>query len=191
MRLSVLLLSAALPLAIGACGQSDTAPSVANDAASSEAAIANNSASVPASGAQAFVNAAAASDRFEIETSKLAPGSAASNALMAYAREMVAAHTASSAKLKAIAGKDPVGITIDDTLNTSQNATLEDMKTKKGYLFDAAYLAAQVHAHEQALTELKAYAASGDNAELKAFVEGLLPTVTGHLEQAKALSQAK
>ena len=62
------------------------------------------------------------------------------------------------------------------------------MKSKKGYVFDAAYLAAQVHGHDQTLTELKTYAASGDNASLKAFAQGLIPTVTDHLDKAKALT---
>ena len=29
------------------------------------------------------------------------------------------------------------------------------MKSKKGYIFDAAYLAALAHSHDQALTELR------------------------------------
>jgi putative membrane protein len=107
---------------------------------------------------------------------------------MDFAKQLIAAHTASTAKLKAIVAKDPSGIVIDDQLSTAQQATLEDMKSKKGYIFDAAYLAALAHGHDQTLTELKNYAASGDNPALKEFAAGLIPTVTEHLEKARTLT---
>ena len=190
MRFGALVLAAALPFALAACGQSETAITAeANDAtAANELASANDNASVAASGAQAFVNTIAAGDRFEIETSKLVPSSAASAQVMGFAKQLIAAHTASTAKLKAIVAKDPSGIVIDDQLSTAQQATLEDMKSKKGYIFDAAYLAALTHGHDQTLTELKNYAASGDNPALKEFAAGLIPTVTEHLEKARTLT---
>ena len=80
-----------------------------------------------------------------------------------------------------------MGLVIDDRLSTAQQAALEDMKSKKGYIFDTAYLSAQVHGHGQMLTELKDYAASGDNASLKAFAQDQIPTVSEHLDKAKAL----
>jgi putative membrane protein len=106
---------------------------------------------------------------------------------MEYARQLIAAHTQSTARLKAAAAEDPSGIVIDDQLSTAQQAALEDMQSKKGYIFDTAYLSAQVYGHDQMLTELKNYAASGDNAALKSFAQAQIPTVTGHLDKAKAL----
>ena len=49
-------------------------------------------------------------------------------------------------------------------------------------------LAALAHGHDQALTELKNYAASGDNPALKEFAAGMIPTVTEHLEKARTLT---
>lgn len=188
MRFGALALAATLPIALGACGQRDAVPPPdANEAATNGVDGGNDTASVAPSGAQAFVNKAASSDRFEIETSKLVAGSAASSAVMAFARDMIAAHTGSSAKLKAVLAKDPSAIVIDDRLSPSQQAALDDMKMKKGYIFDAAYVAAQVHGHEETLTELKNYAASGDDAALKEFAQGLIPTVEQHLTRAKNL----
>lgn len=188
MRFGAIVLAAAMPFTLGACGQRDHATTAEpNEATTNEVAAGNDTAAVEPSGAQAFVNKAAASDRFEIETSKLVASSAASSAVMAYARDMIAAHTASSAKLKATLAKDPSAIVPDDQLGPSQRAALDDMKMKKGYIFDAAYVAAQVHGHDETLTELKNYAASGDNAALKAFAEGMIPTVEQHLARAKNL----
>lgn len=188
MRFAALVLVAALPLALGACGSGETSTEPNTSAANESTGSNASAAAIAPSGAQDFVNKVAASDRFEIEASKLVASSAASSEVMAFARQMLAAHTDSTAKLKAAVAKD-ASITFNDQLNPSQQATLEDMKMKKGYIFDAAYLAAQVHGHDQALTELKNYTASGDNAALKDFAQGVIPTVTEHLEKAKSLSK--
>ena len=187
MRFGTLVLPAILSVTLGACGQSDTTATVeANAAAANEAAPGNDAAVAP-SGTQAFVDKIAAGDRFEIETSKLVAGSAASSEVMDYARQMIAAHTQSADRLKTAVANDPSGIVTDDQLSTAQQAALEDMKSKKGYIFDTAYLSAQVHGHDQMLTELKNYAASGDNAALKSFAQAQIAPVTGHLAKAKAL----
>ena len=150
MRFGACVFAAILPLALSSCGQRDTSTSTeAKVAPANEVAAGNDAAPVASSGAQAFVNKAAASDRFEVESSRLVASSAASSAVMAYARDMIAAHTASTAKLKATVAEDPSGIVIDDKLSPAQTAALEDMKMKKGYIFDAAYVAAQVHAHDE------------------------------------------
>jgi len=187
MRFGTLVLPAIVSATLSACGQSDTTtPVEANEAAANEAAIANDVAVVP-SGTQAFVDKVAAGDRFEIETSRLVAGSAASQEVMEYARQLIAAHTQSTARLKAAVAEDPSGIVIDDQLSTAQQAALEDMQSKKGYIFDTAYLSAQVYGHDQMLTELKNYAASGDNAALKSFAQAQIAAVTEHLDKAKAL----
>jgi hypothetical protein len=49
-------------------------------------------------------------------------------------------------------------------------------------------MAAQIHGHDETLTELKNYAASGDNVALKEFAKGLVPTVEQHLNEAKAIN---
>jgi putative membrane protein len=78
-------------------------------------------------------------------------------------------------------------LTPDDTLAAEQQSTLDGLKGKTGADFDTAYAAAQVDAHQKALDALKGYSASGDNAALKSFADGLIPTVTAHLNMAKGL----
>jgi putative membrane protein len=186
MRFGTFALASILPVALNACGQSETAE--VSNAAANEVAPADDAAAVAPSGAQDFANKLAAGDRFAIESSQLVASSAASSVVMAYARTLIAAHMDSTAKLKSAVANDP-SIAINDQLNASQQATIEDMKSKKGYIFDAAYLAAHVHGLDQTLTDLKNYAASGDNASLKAFAQGQIPAVTEQLDNAKALSE--
>lgn len=173
-------------LALCACGpRGETAGNDVNIAMDNGMA---NQATAPAPlTAQGFANAAAASDRFEIESSRLAAASAQSAAVKSFADQMIAAHTASTAKLKATAGALSPAITPDDTLSPDQQSLLDSLKALKGADFDSAYSAAQVNAHQAALDALNGYAASGDNPKLKELASGMVPTVTAHLNMAKGL----
>ncbi|GFE76779.1 DUF4142 domain-containing protein [Novosphingobium sp. TCA1] len=137
--------------------------------------------------AQAFANAAAASDAFEIEASKLAIAQGQSAGVKRFAEKMVDAHTQSTAKLKGVTDKLAPAITPDAGLSEAQQQTIDSLKTLKGADFDKAYAKAQVDGHEATLAKLKDYAASGDSAPLQAFAKELIPTVTAHLNMAKSL----
>lgn len=195
-----LILLAGTSLALAACAKHENATNTtetsnatdlnmtAENSMTAENGMANSAATAPAPlTAQAFVNAAAASDRFEIESSKLAASAASSAAVKKFATQMISAHTASTAKLKStVAGMSPK-LTPDDTLAPDQQQKLDSLKGLKGTAFDSAYASAQTEAHQKALDALKNYAASGDNATLKTFANGLVPTVTAHLNMAKGL----
>jgi putative membrane protein len=194
MKFKALLLFSSM-LAVAACGQrNDTGANAAmNDSSmtgtnmdAGNMAMNDNTAMSPTS-AQGFANDAAASDRFEIESSKLASDAGASAATKAFAAKMISAHTASTAKLKSTTGGMSPAVTPDDTLTAEQQSTLDNLKTLKGADFDAAYKAAQVDGHTKALDMLKAYSASGDTPALKTFADGMIPTVTAHLNMAKGL----
>jgi putative membrane protein len=177
-------------LALSACAKHEaTSDNNATDLnMSADNGLAANTAQAPSPlTAQGFSNAAAASDRFEIESSKLAGTSASSAAIKKFAEKMISAHTESTGKLKSTAGALSPAVTPDDTLTADQQQKLDSLKTLNGTAFDTAYASAQVNAHQTALDALKDYANSGDNAQLKSFANGLVPTVTAHLNMAKAL----
>jgi len=186
-----LLLFASATLALTACGQKND-NAATTDVSVSDNAVAANDANSEASEAapltaQTFANAAAASDKFEIESSRLAADAATSAAVKKFATQMISAHTQSTAKLKTtLSGMSPA-MTPDDTLAPDQQSKLDSLKSLKGADFDSAYSAAQVEAHQKTLAALNGYAASGDNPKLKEFASGLVPTVTAHLNMAKGL----
>ena len=190
MTIRATILATTALLALAGCGRSNepAQTNMTNDTAMAtqpEATTPTPTAAVSAS--QSFANAAAASDAFEIETSKLALTNGASASVKSYARKMIDAHTASTAKLKAtVAGLTPA-ITPDPTLNAEQQQKLDRLKALNGTAFDQACIAEQTAAHQQTLDTLKAYAASGDMPALKDFATGLIPTVTAHLNMAKSL----
>jgi putative membrane protein len=184
MNSKILIGLSASILMLAACGQkNDTAPNTGANVAAE-----NGIASAPSpDSAQGFASTAAASDRFEIESAKLAEKAAQSAAVKNFAAKMITAHQASTSKLKATTAALSPPITPDDTLSAAQQQDLDGLKNRSSSDFDAAYSAMQVKAHQQALDALKAYAASGDTPALKEFANGLIPTVTAHLSHAKEL----
>ena len=191
MTSKVLMVVSASALALAACGQrNEEAGSDVNVAVDNGVVVPDNGmtadAALPTS-AQGFANTAAASDRFEIESSRLAATQGQSAAIKSFAAKMISAHQESTAKLKTtLSGLNPP-VTPDDTLSVAQRADLDGLKGKTGAEFDTAYAAAQVKAHQAALDALNAYAASGDTPALKEFASGMVPTVTAHLNMAKGL----
>jgi putative membrane protein len=175
-------------LALAACGQKGETYNTDTNVVTDNAVTANDTATAPLpNSAQGFANTAAASDRFEIESSKLAETAGQAAAIKSFAAKMIAAHTGSTAKLKTVAGSLSPSITPDDTLSAAQQADLDSLQNLKGAEFDTSYAALQVKAHQQALDALKGYQASGDTPALKDFANGLIPTVTAHLNMAKGL----
>lgn len=194
MNFKTLALVSAAALSLAACGEkADDTTAVDNStyanttATDVNAAGSNDAMAAPASGGQAFVNMAAASDAFEIETSKLAVTNGASAAVKKFAGQMITAHEGSTAKLKALTATLSPVLTPNPALSAEQQQTLADLKTKQGADFDTAYAAAQVAGHQQTLDTLKGYAATGEVPQLKTFASGLAPTVAAHLNMAKSL----
>ena len=166
-------------------GNSPTAPSLKTGNVTDEI---QNAAPPVTPSAQDFANAAAASDTFEIETSKLALASAQSAAVKAFAQKMIDAHTQSTAKLDKAAASVAPPVTPDATLAPDQQQALDQLRGKKGADFDAQYVNIQRDAHQRTLDAIKNYAAKGDQPPLNAFANEMIPIVSGHLAMAKALT---
>lgn len=191
MRTKALILMSGAALALTACGQktdnTNADMNVDTNVLTTNDVVATAPQAAAPLTSQGFVNTAAASDRFEIESSRLAATAAQSAAVKSFASKMISAHTDSTAKLKStLAGMTPA-VTPDDALSAQQQQTLDSLKGLTGAAFDSAYASAQVDAHQKALDALNGYAAGGDNAHLKTFATGLVPTVTAHLNMAKGL----
>ncbi|HEX8421612.1 MAG TPA: DUF4142 domain-containing protein [Sphingomonas sp.] len=181
-----------LGLVLAACGPKATTTNTVDTTASTtnDTMMTNDTAMTTApspTSAQGFANAAAASDAFEIESSKLAATKASSAKVKAFAAQMIAAHTKSTAKLKATAATLSPAITPDPTLAPDQQAMLDSLKAVEGTAFDTTYATNQAAAHQATLDKLKAYAANGEEPKFKEIATGLIPTVTAHLNMAKGL----
>lgn len=189
--------AAMLSFALAACGQADRNESSATDlnaAATNEVGTLDNMATndpavtaAPATAAE-FAAAAAASDLFEIESSKVAQSQAVSSEVKSFAAMLVQDHSKSTAELKSIASKDNITLS-PPTLRPDMQSKIDALKSAKGEAFDTLYLSQQVPAHEEALKLHQGYAASGDNTSLKAFASKTSTVVSKHLDEARAMSK--
>lgn len=136
---------------------------------------------------QAFADAMAAGDTFEIESSRLAETNSASASVKKFAAAMIKAHTDSTAKLNEAAAKAVPPIVPKPIPTGDQQQMLDALKDKQGAEFDNAYVEAQRKAHQMTLDLLKNYSATGDTPPLKSLAASLVPIVTGHLNMANGL----
>lgn len=141
----------------------------------------------PTPSAQDFVNQAAKSDAFEIAAANLAAAQAMSSEVKAFAAQMIKAHTDSTAKVKAAAGKAKPTIKADPVLTADQNEELAEMRKLTGAKFDEEYVDGQVDAHEDALALMRSYASGGTDPALKAVAGEIAPVVEAHLKMAREL----
>jgi putative membrane protein len=134
---------------------------------------------------QDFIDKVTVSNKFEIDTSKLAQEYGKDPAVKSFADQMIADHGKAGEEFKAAlkeAGIDPPSEALDVS-HTAKYAKLRLFTTENG--FDAAYVKEQVAAHDQAVTLFKEYGASGPTPALKTFAEKTLPTLEHHLEMIK------
>src|SRR5712671_4189612 len=110
-----------------------------------------------------FLTSVAAGNLFEIDSSKVALSRTKSDAVKAFANQMVADHTAAGVKFKQAVAEAKL-ISPPEKLDAKHQATLDGLKARDGASFDKAYIDAQYNAHVETLDLFKAYAKGGDNA---------------------------
>ena len=180
------LWAGAAALALAACGgEADEADVAAEDTAAEDTAADAADPAMPTP-AQGFADMQAASDKFEIESSRLAGGKASSQEVKDFAAMMIRDHTKSSEDLKAAAGAAGVSVNPDPALPPALQAHLDELR-RDGTNFDGAYKRQQLSAHQETLRMLRNYAENGDNPALKDFAGKTATVVEGHLEHAREL----
>ena len=198
-RAFLLTFAAAAALSLGACNK--PASTTTADATQAAGAAANETEDVVGAGVgqtsaatlgshdtAAFVSNASQSDMYEIQAAKIAQARSKNPAVKAFAKMMVADHTALMDAMKplvAAAGQAPA-----DKLDDRRQGFLDHLNAATDADFDKTYIDQQVAGHEEALTLMNGYASDGSDAGLKAGAAKAVPKVQAHLDHAKAL-QAK
>jgi len=141
------------------------------------------------SSAEEFMMMAAMSDMFEIQSSQLALEEAQSDEVKEFAQMMITDHTANTQKLMQIVEAGGGSMEPPKELDGRHEAMLEKLQGASGESFDAAYIDAQVMAHQEAVALMSSYAENGDNESLKEFASEALPVVQSHLEMVQKMDQ--
>jgi putative membrane protein len=151
------------------------------------AALAQPAAPTPALPTPDFVKAAAQTDAFEIQEGSLAAKQGSTARVRDFGSMMVTDHTKTTAGLKAALHTARLPPPAPPQLSDDQKANLATLQGLHGTAFDKAYIAEQISAHQTALGVMTAYAASGDNAELRKAAGETVPVVKHHLEVAQQI----
>ncbi|MDB5527420.1 MAG: hypothetical protein JWR51_523 [Devosia sp.] len=158
-------------------------PAFAQNAAPAPAApAATMSVSDPAE----FATKAAIGNMFELKSSALAQDHTQNADVLAFAEQMTTDHSkAAQDMLTAVTAEKVTPSTGLDEPHQTQLDALEDVKDDQ---FDAAYIEAQVKAHDEAVALFEGYAAGGPAGALKDFASNTLPTLKMHQEHIHALA---
>ena len=127
-----------------------------------------------------FMEKAANSNQFEIQSSELALKKSTNSAVKKLAQQLIKEHQAAGADLKALAAQ--YGAVPPTAVNTQQKALIQTLQGQSGKSFDVTFLAQQVSAHNEAINLFRSYSqpASAPNQAVRQFAAKTLPALTGH-----------
>lgn len=146
-----------------------------------------NATTGPTPSAQEFVQKAAMSDLFEIQSSKLALDKGNDQA-KSFAKQMITDHQKTSSELKGLMKADGIKEP-PSRLDSPHQATIETLKAQNGKDFSKAYYDSQQTAHKEAVSLFERYSRDGDDPKLKEWAGKTLPTLQHHQEMADALGR--
>jgi putative membrane protein len=135
-----------------------------------------------------FVEKAALSDMFEIESAKIALTRSKVKPVKDFAQMMIDDHTATTVELGKLAGT--AGVMPPTALDEDHLKKLDDLKTAKVQDFDDKYIDQQTAAHSAALDLMKDYADNGKDVGIQSFAAKVALKVDEHLQKVKALDKS-
>ena len=171
MNLKMILVSGALALGVAGC--------------MTPMASAPAPAPIAVTTATAFVPMATSSNLFEIESSRLALQRSRNREVRRYAQQMIRDHNLASRRMATVVRR--AGLPAPQPAMVPKHQQM--LATVEGAAdFDAAYVNAQLMAHQEAVALFSSYASGGDVPQLREFTNATLPTLQMHLEHVQSLS---
>ena len=171
--------------------QSQTGSPPPTDPATPAAGLGSTATRGDALTAPAFVRAAAASDLYEMEASRLAEQRSQNTEVKRFAQHMLRDHGKTTGELKGMLPQLQ-GVSAQQmatSLDRQHQALLEQLQGVQGAEFDRAFVRQQVQSHQAAVDLFRAYAQSGDDARLKQWASQTLPSLEEHLREAQQLQR--
>jgi putative membrane protein len=192
------LAAVAVAALVAACSQQQTDKTTADAGAAVNAAQdatstavgQTSAATMGANTVSGFVTGLAVSDMYELEAAKIAYSKSSSADVKALAAMITTDHTASSAKLKALAPTAAPTVALPTALDERRQGLIDNLKAATPADFDKVYLTQQVAAHDEALTLLNGFDDNTEAPTLASLAREIIPKVTAHRDHAKALADA-
>lgn len=124
----------------------------------------------------------------EVKLAQFAQSNAKNAKVKDLGKMMETDHSKANEELKAWAAKN--NVTLPSAMGPDNQKKYDDLTAKKGSDFDKAFSEAMVAQHEASIAKFKTEAASGNNAELKAWAASKIPALEHHLEMARTARDA-
>lgn len=172
----------------GTVATTDNTGMVTDDQAAVNATPMNTTGDGTNSGdAQEYINQAASSDMYEIQSSELAVEKARSPAVRQFAQQMITDHRASTQKLQTAATGSNLQAPPTEMM-PAHRAKLEELREATGPAFDERYIEQQREAHKQAIDMHEAMTRTQNApAQMAAFARETLPVVQGHARMLETM----
>lgn len=135
---------------------------------------------------ETFVEVAARSNMAEIKFGELAATKATDSLVIAFAEEMVDAHTTAQNELRDLAD-DYKGIEWPNDLDEGHDAILSQLNEATGYTFDTLYLRTQIDMHEDASQHFEQASTGATDTRVKTYATKYLPKIKMHLQHADSI----
>ncbi|RWY50307.1 DUF4142 domain-containing protein [Mucilaginibacter gilvus] len=137
--------------------------------------------------AQNFISKSIEGGNAEVKLSQLALKQSKNQAVIDYAKMLIAEHIDAGKELKNIAVNQSASV--PDTLTKAHTLAMESLAKKTGEAFDKDYIQAMVEDHEQTIAVFKTVTGN-PNKKLTAFADKTLPKLKEHLKKANDICAA-
>lgn len=135
-----------------------------------------------------FAVAAADGGMLEVELGKLAQSNASSQLVKDFGNKIIEDHSKANEEMKAIALSK--SITLPEALSESNLKKVDKLSKKTGEEFDKDYIDLMVSDHKEDISAFEKEAEKGNDAEIKTYASGKLPTLKHHLQMAEEAKEA-
>ncbi len=124
----------------------------------------------------------------EVQLGKLAQEKSKNQRVKHFGEMMVQDHSKAGDELKGLASKKNVTLPAD--LSEDHKKHKADLSKKSGKDFDKSYMDMMVDGHQNAIDAFEKTSNNTKDADVKAWVDKILPTLRVHLDSAKAIKSA-
>lgn len=135
--------------------------------------------------AAVFVPTAVSSNLLEIESSRMALQRARNPEVRRFAQQMIRDHNLATRRMMAVLRRSGLPMPAPAMIPRHQQMVASLQAAPD---FDAAYMGAQVVAHQESVALFSSYASNGDVPPLAAFARQTLPTLQMHLQHAQGIA---
>ncbi|ORE98824.1 DUF4142 domain-containing protein [Aurantimonas sp. 22II-16-19i] len=191
MKTQFLTIAAIVALGLSAPAHAQTQAAPDGGAAMGESAMDTDKTAMPApqnvKTATNFVPMAAVSNSFEIESSNLALTKSQNEDVRGFAEMMATDHSNAAMKMQQAVEESGTGLTVPTGLDARHQTMLDELSAADDSEFDAAYIAMQQKAHDEAVTLFTAYSQNGEDGPIKTFAANTLPTLKEHKQMVDAM----